>query len=727
LSALNDPQREAVEHGEGPLLIFAGAGSGKTRVLTHRLAHLIRCRDVRPDRILAVTFTNKAAGEMRERIARLIGRVGREMWVGTFHSVCGRILRDHIAQLDRSANFVIFDEADQTALMKEVLKALAINLEIMPPGRVLNAISRGKNELIGAREYERTATSVYQRTVARAYTLYQQRLAENNALDFDDLIMFTVRLFEQHPEVLADYQGKFQHVLVDEYQDINYAQFRLVSMLAARHRNLTVVGDDDQSIYRWRGADMRIILEFERDYPDAKVVKLEQNYRSTQNILDGAYHVISRNQARKEKRLWTSKPAGHTIAVHQAADEHQEAAFVANTIQELVDAERRRYADFAILYRINALSRVLEQVFTSVGIPYRIIGGLRFYERKEIKDLLSYLRVVVNPFDGISLRRIINLPPRGIGDVTLRQLEDVAHERGVSLLQVALDAHDLDLPKRSAQPVAAFARLMTELMGRAASASLTDLAAEIIKRTGYVEWLQEEGTIKARARVENVEELLNATREYEAQDEHAGAAGFLEQVALLTQQDELQGELDAVPMMTLHTAKGLEFPVVFIVGMEQGLFPLSRALASDDADELEEERRLCYVGMTRAQERLYLTLADYRFMHGAGRATAPSQFLNDLPEHLVARGLPSRPRAVIWAQADGAAAQAAQAARRIVAAHAGADAPFKPGDRVHHGEFGEGMVVSLDPKGDGHRVTIAFPKRGVKKLDLRYAPLQKLG
>jgi len=739
IRALNDPQREAVEHGEGPLLIFAGAGSGKTRVLTHRMAHLIHCHGVPPERILAVTFTNKAAGEMRDRIARLIGGVRRDMWVGTFHSVCARILRDHGrragasllpwnpgAGIDRTSNFVIFDEGDQMTLMKEVLRDLRINIEITPPGRVLNAVSRAKNELIGAREYERTAdwNNPYQRTVVAAYNLYQERLAANNALDFDDLIMLTVRLFEEHPDVLADYQGKFLHVLVDEYQDINYAQFRLVSVIAARHRNLTVVGDDDQSIYGWRGADMRIILEFERDYPDAKVVKLEQNYRSTANILDAAYHVIARNRTRKDKRLWTDAPAGEPITVYETPDEHQEAAYVANTIGELMDTERRRYCDFAILYRINAQSRVFEQVFISLGIPYRIVGGLRFYERKEIKDILAYLRVIINPFDTVGLRRILNTPPRGIGDVTLRQLEATAAERRTSLLQVALDAEHLDLPARSREAVASFGRLMAELMDRAASASLTDLVAHIIERTGYKRWLLEDGTLQARSRAENVEELLSATREYEAHNENPTAAGFLEQVALLTAQDELQEGLDAVPMMTLHSAKGLEFPVVFMVGMEEGLFPLSRAIASEDANELEEERRLCYVGMTRAKERLYMTLASHRFMYGVGRPSAPSRFLADLPERVAESASGSRPRAVTWAAADSAGAREA---RSIVTEHAGADAPFKPGDRVRHEAFGEGMVVSLDTKGGKGRVTVAFPKQGVKKLDLEYAPLQKLG
>jgi DNA helicase-2/ATP-dependent DNA helicase PcrA len=722
LSALNDPQREAVEHGDGPLLIFAGAGSGKTRVLTYRMAYLIKARGVPADRILAVTFTNKAAGEMKERIARLVGGVRWGMWVGTFHSMCARMLRDHIDRLGRTANFVVFDEADQLTLMKEVLKDLEINPEIMPPARVLGTISNAKNELIAARQYESTANSVYERTVGRAYTLYQQRLAENNALDFDDLIMFAVQLFEGNPDLLADYQEKFLHVLVDEFQDINFAQYRFVQMLAAKYRNLAVVGDDDQSIYAWRGADMRIILKFEQDYPDATVVKLEQNYRSTPNILDAAYHVISRNLARKEKRLWTDKAPGPPIVLYQAADEHQEAVFVANTIQELTEMGTRQYADCALLYRINAQSRVLEKVFISLSIPYRIIGGVRFYERKEIKDVLSYLRVIVNPFDSVSLRRIINTPPRGIGDVTLQHLESVARERGMDLLQVTLNAKHLDFPPRSQEAVAAFGQIMARLLETSASASLTTLVAEIIEESGYRAWLEHEGTVQARTRLENVEELLSATQEYETQNEEGTPAGFLEQVALLTGQDELEEGVDAVPLMTLHSAKGLEFPVVFIVGMEEGLFPLQRSIESDNANELEEERRLCYVGMTRAKEQLYLTLASHRSMYGVTRPTAPSRFLADIPEELISGGMAARPRKVTWAAAD----TAAEEARQIVTRHAGPDAAFKPGDRVRHEAFGEGMVISFDATGDKGRVTVAFPKQGVKKLDLDYAPLEKV-
>jgi len=719
---LNDRQREAVAYGDGPLLIFAGAGSGKTRVLTYRMAYLIQERGVPADRILAVTFTNKAAGEMKQRIARLIGGVRWGMWIGTFHHVCARMLREHIEHVDRTANFVIFDEADQATVMKEVLKALEINPKIMPPARVLGAISRAKNELIGPDEYARRAKDPYQRDVARAYSLYQQRLRENNALDFDDLIMFTVRLFEESPDVLADYQEKFLHVLVDEFQDINFAQYRFVQMLAAKHRNLAVVGDDDQSIYAWRGANFRIILEFEHDYPEAKVVKLERNYRSTAHILDAAYHVISRNEARREKRLWTEKPPGAPIVAYQAADEHQEASFVANTIQELTETERRGYSDFAVLYRINAQSRVLETVFISLGLPYRIIGGVRFYERKEIKDVLAYLRVIVNPFDGVSLRRIVNTPPRGIGDVTLQRLEAVAQERGMDLLQVALTAEHLDLPPRSRDAVAELARMMAGLMDTAASASLTDLVSDIIERTGYHQWLEEEGTIQARTRVENIRELLTATREYQAQSERPTPAGFLEQVSLLADQDELKEGVDAVPFMTLHAAKGLEFPVVFIVGMEDGLLPLARAIESDNQDELEEERRLCYVGMTRAKERLYLTLASHRTMYGVGRPTAPSRFLKDIPDELLQGAVAARPTAVTWASADG---QAAREARRIVSEHGGGEAPFKCGDRVRHRDFGVGLVVSCESK-DGHRrVTVAFPNRGVKKLDLDYAGLER--
>jgi DNA helicase-2/ATP-dependent DNA helicase PcrA len=723
LDDLNDRQRAAVEHGDGPLLIFAGAGSGKTRVLTYRMAYLIQERGAPPDRVLAVTFTNKAASEMRQRIARLIGGVRWGTWIGTFHHVCARLLRQHVERVDRTANFVIFDEADQATLMKEALEALKINPKIMPPQRVLATISHAKNELLAPEDYRARARDPYQRDVARAYLLYQQRLGENNALDFDDLIMFTVRLLEDHPELLADYQEKFLHLLVDEFQDINFAQYRFVQLLAAKHRNLAVVGDDDQSIYGWRGADFRIILEFEHDYPEATVVKLEQNYRSTAHILDAAYHVISRNQARRDKRLWTEQQGGALIVVHQAGDEHQEASFVANTIQELMQSERRRYADFAVLYRINAQSRVLETVFISAGLPYRIIGGVRFYERKEIKDILAYLRIIVNPFDRVSLRRIVNTPPRGIGDVTLQQLEAVAQQRGMDLLQVALSAEHLDLPARARDAVAEFARVIAGLMETAASASLTDLVSGIIERTGYRRWLAEQGTIQAKTRLENIRELLTATREYEAQGDNPTAAGFLEQISLLADQDELKEGVDAVPLMTLHAAKGLEFPAVFIVGMEDGLLPLARATENDNEDDLEEERRLCYVGMTRAKERLYLTLASHRTMYGMGRPTAPSRFLQDIPRELVQGAVAARPPAVTWASAN---SEGARAARRIVTERGGGDAPFKPGDRVRHRELGIGVVVSYEARGGHGRVTVAFDKQGIRKLDLDYTGLEKV-
>lgn len=717
LSGLNQPQRDAVTHGDGPLLIFAGAGSGKTRVLTHRAAYLIHANGVAPGSILAVTFTNKAASEMKQRIARLLGGMRWEIWVGTFHAICARILRGDIERLGMDRAFVIFDEADQLLLMKECLRDLDISPDQVQPWPVLNEVSRAKNELIDARNYQQHAVTPFEHNVARAYQLYQRRLAENKALDFDDLIMYVVTLFEQHPEVLESYQERFRYLLVDEYQDINFAQYQFIQHLARKHRNLCVVGDDDQSIYGWRGADMRIILQFEQDYPEAKIVKLEQNYRSHQRILDTAFEVIRHNAARKEKRLWTERSEGLVPVCCQVDDEHEEAIWIGRKIQELVEGDGVRYGDCAILYRTNAQSRVFEKVFLSLGIPYRIVGGLRFYERKEVKDILSYLRVIHNPFDSVSLKRILNVPPRGIGAVTVERLEQAALERNMPVYQVLLNAKHLDdLPDRQRGAIGQFAALMNRFMEQTEKASVTDLTEQVIQRTGYQKMLEEEGSLRARARVENIRELLSATGEFEENSpEDVTLAAFLEQVALLASQDDLKEGVDAVPLMTLHSAKGLEFPAVFMVGMEEGLFPLSRAAYSVDPNELEEERRLCYVGITRAQERLFFTCAANRTLYGATSRNKVSRFLGDIPaEMLEGSETIVAPRSMTWDQASRLTESAGTA---------GEGSPqYRVGDKVRHEEFGEGLVLNAE----GDRVTVAFAKAGVKKLSLEYAPLVKV-
>jgi DNA helicase-2/ATP-dependent DNA helicase PcrA len=739
LEGLNERQREAVEHGEGPLLIFAGAGSGKTRVLTHRAAYLLARGLVRPENLLLVTFTNKAAEEMKQRIARLVRRGHWEIWVGTFHSTCARLLRVEGEAIGVPRNFVIFDQADQGALMKDCLKVVK-EAERFEPGAVLNEISKAKNELIDSARYRQTkGADFFEETCARAYLLYARRLRENNALDFDDLIMETVRLFDESPPVLARWQERFRHVLVDEYQDINFAQYRFVQQLVSQHRNLCVVGDDDQSIYGWRGADMRIILRFEQDYPEAKTVKLEQNYRSTQNILDAAWHVISRNSLRREKRLWTRAPRGERIYLHQASDEHAEAIFVANTIEDLLQTEGRRHADFAVLYRTNAQSRVLEKVFVSFGIPYRIVGGLRFWDRGEIKDLLAYLRVIYNPKDSVSLKRILNVPPRGLGDTTRARLEAVALERNLSLLDALHHAEAIPgVGPRPLEAINRFLNTLNLLLEKSRELTISDLTALVITESGYQRWLEEDGTIKARARLDNVKELVTATQEFEelapsvypgqsrgeveGANEQAGLSDFLENVALLTSADDLAKLGEAVPLMTLHCAKGLEFPVVFMVGLEEGLFPLARAAQSANRLELEEERRLCYVGMTRAKERLFLALAASRHIFGATSYNKASRFLEELPGELL-EGAPVSPRRITWQTADATAAPAAKAI--LAAAGAGAP-PFQAGERVRHPRFGEGLVVGTQGTGPKLVVLVSFGKGAIKKLDPSFVNLEKI-
>jgi DNA helicase-2/ATP-dependent DNA helicase PcrA len=725
LADLNDRQREAVLHTEGPLLIFAGAGSGKTRVLTHRAAYLIRERGVSPRDILAVTFTNKAANEMKERLRGLLGRSHWEMWVGTFHSICARILREDGERVGIPGDFVVFDESDQSALVKDCLRDLDLNPEQFVPSRILNEISNAKNELIAPRDYFNwRGGRPYDEIVARIYTLYQNRLSDNHACDFDDLIDYVVWLFEQHPEVLERYQDRFHYLLVDEYQDINFAQYRFIAQLAAKRRNLCVVGDDDQAIYGWRGADMRIIMRFDEDYADAQVVKLEQNYRSTANVLRAAWEVIRQNRTRREKQLWTDSEEGEKLVTHRAADEHAEATFVADTIEHLVEHEARKHSDFAVLYRVNAQSRVFEQVFVSRGLPYRIVGGLRFYDREEVKDILAYLRVLHNPNDSVSLKRVINKPTRGIGDTTLAHLERVALERNMPLIEAARHADEVpELASRAQSAVFSFVHMIDGLR-KMEDASLTKLTEAVIEQSGYRRALEQEGSIKSRGRLENIEELLTATQEYESgtETEEPSVAGFLENIALLTSADMLEAGVEAMPLMTLHSAKGLEFPVVFLVGMEEALFPLSRAAFSDNPLELEEERRLCYVGMTRAKERLFLTSAEYRTIYGSTSRTMPSRFLDDIPDDLMEPMGPVAPRNITWDAADSARLPAAQA----ILDDASAAPPFRAGDKVTHPKFGRGMVVSANGTGDDMIISVAFPAKGIKKLDPKYANLEKL-
>jgi DNA helicase-2/ATP-dependent DNA helicase PcrA len=733
LAHLNPPQHEAVTYGDGPLLIFAGAGSGKTRVLTHRIAYLLRERGVRAEQVLAVTFTNKAANEMKERIGRLVGRGVRAMWVGTFHAICARILRAQGTAIGIPQNFVIFDTEDQLTVVNDCLKELGLagTSSRWKPNAVLNRISDAKNDLLDPDDFAKEARTPDERMLANLYRMYQERLSANNALDFDDLIMKTVELFQGCREVVEDYQQRFQYVFVDEYQDINQAQYRFVSLLAKAHRNLCVVGDDDQSIYTWRGADSRLLLQFERDYPEAHVVKLEQNYRSPQTILDAAYHVIRVNRTRKDKRLWTERSGGEKLKCYRAADEHGEAAFIARTIRDLVRHQRVHYRDIAILYRINALSRVLEQMMISQGIPYRIVGGLKFFARKEIKDIIAYLRVLYNPDDTVSLRRIVNTPTRGIGATTLSRLEELAAQRDMSLYQMLLHVDHTDLAARAQGSVRVFALMMERFREMAATATITELIGKIITDSGYEDSLLEEGTVQARTRLENIRELLSEAQEFEAQaedEESRTLRAFLEQISLVTEIEETEEGEDSVTLMTLHAAKGLEFPVVFLTGMEEGVFPLARAVMSGDANDLEEERRLCYVGITRAGEHLYCTMSESRTLFGATTYNnAPSRFLRDIPEELIEpvedSSIAPRPAAAVrWEDVDVTRHPEVDAII-LEATPRDTSASFRAGDRVRHKAFGDGMVLAIQ---GSTRVTVNFPKLGTKVLDLTYAPLEKI-
>jgi len=642
LAHLNPPQQEAVAARERILLVFAGAGSGKTRVLTYRIAHLIHTRQAQPEEILAVTFTNKAAGEMKERVSSLLGPEGDRVWVSTFHSTCLRILRAHIHHLGRTRDFVIYDDDDQRRLMEGLLKAAGVGLHAFPPRTILKEIERAKNRAIGPQEYHPQDFNPYQKKAAQFYPLYQEALQAGNALDFGDLLFFTHLLLQREPSVQAVYQRRFRHILVDEYQDTNYIQHLLIKDLLGPDASLCVVGDDDQSIYRWRGAEPANILGFEKDFPEARVIKLEQNYRSTQVILDGANAVVCQNRGRKKKRLWTENEAGAPITLVLATDEEEEAEWVA---QHIVDETRGKYGKSAVFYRINAQSRAIEEALMRAGIPYTVVGGIRFYQRREVKDLVAYLRVIVNPGDEVSLRRIINIPPRGIGAKTLQQFEAIARQKQCALYQALAEAGATEglsaaVRKRGKDLTALFAGWREKIE----TLSLAELVALIVEQTRYMEYLQEQGP-EGQTRVENVKELIGGLT-------GAGVEGvkeFLDHVALITDLDEYEEGAQRVSLMTLHSAKGLEFPIVFMVGLEEGLLPYYLRL--DNPEELEEERRLCYVGMTRARERLYMTSAVTRHLFGIGQRRIPSRFLRDIPQEIIqfeGRPTPLVPSSWAW-------------------------------------------------------------------------------
>ncbi|NLY75904.1 MAG: DNA helicase PcrA [Firmicutes bacterium] len=721
LTGLNEPQQEAVRHTEGPLLILAGAGSGKTRVLTHRIAYLLE-QGVEPWRILAVTFTNKAAEEMRERVEALVGPAAEAIWVSTFHTACVRILRREIEALGFDKSFVIFDTQDELTLVKNILKEMNLSDKNYHPKALLAAISSAKNELIGPEEYSNTAADHWTKIVAEVYARYQKKLRANNGMDFDDLLMHTVKLFKEVPAVLEKYQERFRYILIDEYQDTNHAQYRLVTLLASKYRNLCVVGDDDQSIYSFRSADIRNILEFERDFPETRIIKLEQNYRSTKTILHAANEVIRHNRGRRPKRLWTENFKGEPIAVYNADDERDEARFIAEEISRLVREGNNRYGDFAILYRTNAQSRSFEEAMVQRGIPYRVIGGFRFYERKEIKDILAYLRLIHNPADRISFARIVNVPKRGIGAAGLDRFLYFLDDNNYSIPEGFEHLNEIpSLTGRAIKPLAEFYRLLEGWIQNKDHLTVRELTERVLFESGYLQELKAEGTIEAQGRLENIDQFIALTVDFEQNSDDRSLAAFLETVALVADIDNYEADAEAVVMMTLHSAKGLEFPVVFLAGLEEGLFPHSRALMETNR-ELEEERRLCYVGITRAQHRLYLTYANRRILFGSPNISIPSRFLMEIPQESITIvkgsgvGDAGRVREV---QSESKSVSVSVPNKPDVDA-----AAIRAGSKVRHPKWGIGTVVAREDRGAETQLKVAFPGMGVKVLILAYANLE---
>ncbi|ALS74691.1 ATP-dependent DNA helicase PcrA [Planococcus rifietoensis] len=729
LRGMNPEQEEAVKTTEGPLLIMAGAGSGKTRVLTHRIAYLVLEKQVYPSNILAITFTNKAAREMRNRIDGLLGHgTGDRMWVSTFHSMCVRILRRNIDRLGFSKSFSILDTTDQLTVIKNVLKQQNLDPKKYEPRTMLNAISSSKNECIDAETFAANANQFnpYEKTVAEVFTGYQKRLQKNQSLDFDDLIMMTLRLFETVPDVLEYYQDKFHYIHVDEYQDTNNAQYQLVQLMAKKFKNICVVGDSDQSIYRWRGADITNILSFEKDYPDAKVIMLEQNYRSTKRILQAANDVIQKNTSRYPKELRTDNDEGPAITLHKAGDERQEAQYIVQTIQNLMQEEGYKTSDFAILYRTNAQSRILEEMFVKSNMSYTIVGGTKFYDRKEIKDLLAYLRLIANNEDDLSLARIINEPKRGIGATSFEKMARFAIEQDRTIMDSLQEADFMGLTAKTAQTALEFRAMIAGFTEMQEFLSVTELVEEVLKKSGYRQMLQNDKTIEGESRLENLDEFLTVTQAFEKQSDDKSLVAFLTDLALIADIDSLDEEEEQgdgpIILMTMHAAKGLEFPVVFIAGLEENVFPHSRS--NNDEEELEEERRLAYVGITRAEKRLYLTHASSRTIFGKSNFNLPSRFISEISEDLIEQTFANH-RA-------GAATSYKQAPKRKAVikpsyqASGGDRLGWKTGDRAKHKKWGTGTVVNVKGDGEQTELDIAFPSpTGIKRLLAKFAPIEK--
>jgi len=723
LAALNPAQRKAAEAIAGPVLILAGPGSGKTRVITHRIAYLIKSCGVSPHHIMAVTFTNKAAREMRERLEQLLGQAVEALTLGTFHAICARILRREGKAVGLDSSFVIYDEEDQLSLIKQALEEMNLDPKQYAPRALRSAISAAKSRLIGPNDYAQRVSSYFEEIVHRIYQRYQQLLNQGRAVDFDDLLMKTVQLFQDHPQILNRYQSRYVHILVDEFQDTNIVQYMLMKQLAEKYRNLCVVGDPDQSIYSWRFADLRNILSFEQDYPEAKVVFLEQNYRSTKTILAVASDVISVNMQRKPKNLWTENEDGASVTVIESYNAEEEAQSVVNEIEKLTDQEQISLKDCAVMYRVNAQSRALEEALLRYGVPYKLVGGTRFYQRREVKDIIAYLRLIHNPQDNVSLTRIINVPVRGIGQRTLSQLQGWAKAHDASLFEAlkqvshnpAASEAKQSLPLRITQALAGFDALMAEIIAQSRELSLSGLLDKILEHTGYREYtLAKEG---GEDRWENVTELKSVASEYDELAPEEALAAFLEKVSLVSDIDELDDKADAVTLITLHQAKGLEFPAVFIVGLEEGILPHRKSF--DDPEEMEEERRLCYVGITRAKKRLYLLRSYRRSLFGGSTANPPSRFLQDISSNLISqRGL--------WEERLTPIASPdlnldSQPSLRPIGT-----LTLKVGDHVHHSKFGPGIVMNCNPTRDDQELTVAFEEAGVKKLLASLAPLEKI-
>lgn len=744
---LNKPQKEAVFHTEGPLLILAGAGSGKTRVLTHRIAYLIEEEGVNPWNILAITFTNKAAEEMRQRVDSLVGIGAESIWVSTFHSMCVRILRRYIDRLGYDNRFTIYDTDDQKTLMKEVCRKTDIDTKRFKERMLLSVISSAKNEMILPEEFELNAGGDFvQLKIAKVYKEYEAQMRANNALDFDDLLVKTVQLLETQPDVRENYQERFRYIMVDEYQDTNTVQFRLVSLLAGKYRNLCVVGDDDQSIYKFRGANIRNILDFEKEFSDAKVIKLEQNYRSVGNVLEVANSVIRNNKGRKEKTLWTDNEKGEKIRLRQFDTAYDEAQFIAEDIKDET-AQGANYSDHAVLYRTNAQSRLLEEKFVAMNIPYKIVGGINFYSRREIKDVLSYLKTIDNGKDDLAVRRIINVPKRGIGLTTINRIQESAAARGIGFYD-ALSAPDL-IPGigRSASKLDSFAALIEYFKGRSEESGVTDLLTEVIEKTGYTESLEADDPEELEARVQNIDELVSKAAVYEEscsdRGERPTLSGFLEEVALVADIDSVAEDRDYVILMTLHSAKGLEFPHVYLAGMEDGLFPSYMSISGDDPEELEEERRLCYVGVTRAEEKLTLTCARMRLVRGERQYNSMSRFIKEMPSALIDTGkreggfsqnVSLGEKRTYSSEVSGYKRSAYAQKPAFAAIQKGSGLMAKKseglsygvGDRVRHVKFGDGTVTEIKEGGRDYEVTVQFDTAGVRKMFALFAKLIKI-